>query len=89
MSGISVCFMLPSSPAARAVSIKDQEDTCRRSGRGTVKKIASSAESVGDGRFWEGTEGVVEGNFKGVELAETVPLAPRCNGLPLVLFRKL
>ncbi len=33
---------------------------------------ASSAESVGDVRFWEGTEGVVEGNFKGVVLAETV-----------------
>ena len=33
---------------------------------------AASAESVGDGGFWESTEGVVEGNFEGVELAEAV-----------------
>ena len=33
---------------------------------------ASSAESVGELGFWESAEGVVEGNFKGVELAETV-----------------
>lgn len=37
-----------------------------------VGNLAASAESVGDGGFWESTEGVVEGKFEGVELAEAV-----------------
>ena len=38
----------------------------------SIWSFAASAESVGDGGFWESTEGVVEGNFEGVELAEAV-----------------
>ena len=44
----------------------------RRLPKQNVPNSASSAESVGDGGFWEGAEGVVEGNFEGFVLAETV-----------------